>query len=336
MTRLLLVLLVMAGLQGCAARGVIGLAPGGAVPGGDLRAVFLATNRTVGDGRLADQDFGAARDATLRFARMDISIPPGHAPGRIEWPGRATPDPARHFVTRTRQGYASQARFLSAIDAAMPRGRNEVVLFVHGYNVNNAEAVYRLAQIAHDYEADLPVVAYSWPSAGDPRGYVYDRDSVIFSRDGLEQLLAGLTANNRRVLIVAHSMGSQLVMEVLRQMSIAGRDAVLRNLSGVALISPDIDEDVFLQQARRIRPFPQPFMVMVSSRDRVLDVSAFLTGKPTRVGSISDPERLDTVLPVDVIDLSDVEGGDRGGHMTAFTAPAAIARLRELGELRGP
>lgn len=300
-------------------------------PGAVIQPVFIATNRIPADesqGRLFEQRFGETRDPNLRYARLDISIPPGHLPGQIEWPGSKPPDPLEHFVVQRERRYDSGAQFISDLDSVGQGGPREVVLFVHGYNVNNAEAAYRLAQIAHDFDARLPVIAYSWPSAGSPRGYVYDRDSVIFSRDGLEQLLTSLTAQ-RRVLIVAHSMGSQLVMETLRQMSISGKGSVLSRLSGVALISPDIDEDVFIQQARRISPFPEPFMLMVSSNDRILNVSAFITGKPNRLGSIQNPERLKG-LPVDVIDLSNIEGGDMIGHSTAFTAPAAITLLRDL------
>ncbi|KUF08886.1 alpha/beta hydrolase [Pseudoponticoccus marisrubri] len=319
-------------LAACAARGALDLVPGATAPGAAVQTVFVASNRkpaAQGTFGLFDQDFGETRDATLRFARVDISIPPVHRAGVIEWPHSEPPDAENHFVARKEKRYDGATGFLRDLDRAAPRGAQEVLLFVHGFNVNNAEAVYRLAQIAHDFDAQIPAVAYSWPSAGSPRGYAYDRDSVIFSRDGLESLLTELTGQGRRVLIVAHSMGSQLVMEVLRQMSISGQGHILRQVSGVALISPDIDEDVFRRQASRIAPFPQPFMLMVSSRDRALNLSAYLTGKPSRLGSIRDPERLSD-LPVEVIDLSNIRGGDRSGHSTAFTAPAAIEILRDL------
>ena len=183
----------------------------------------------------------------------------------------------------------------------------------------------------HHYQAPVPVLAYSWASAGSPQGYVYDRDSVIFSRDGLEDLLASLAAEGWQITVIAHSMGSQLVMETLRQISIAGRRGVLDNIEAVALISPDIDADVFVQQARRIKPFPQPFVMMVSAHDRALGLSAWLTGTPARLGAIRSSDRLGG-LPVEIIDLSAVEGGDTAGHATAFTAPAAIRMLRKLAQ----
>ncbi|WP_186009214.1 alpha/beta hydrolase [Tropicibacter naphthalenivorans] len=318
-------------LSACAPRGAVLLLRDVPLGAESVRSVFIATNRhpaRENEDAMFRQQFGQTRDPALRFARIDISIPPAHVPGKIEWP-RQAPDPARHFLARGEARYADAAAFLADLNAQGTR--DEVVLFVHGYNVNNAEAVYRLAQIAHDFDAKVPVIAYSWPSAGDARGYVYDRDSVIFSRDGLEDLLVTLTGDGQRVLVVAHSMGSQLVMETLRQLSISGKGQVLGRLSGVALISPDIDSDVFVQQARRIAPFPQPFALVTSAQDHILDLSARLTGKPARLGQIRNTEALDG-LPVDLIDLSEIEGGDRGGHSTAFTAPAAISLLRSLDQ----
>ena len=332
MTRIVFLFCLTMTLVACAPRGVITLIAD-TVPqasGTTLQTVFIASNRHMESDDpddFGDQSFGEVRAPVMRYGQLDISIPPIHVEGQIEWPGHAAPDPELHFVARSGQRFADQTAFLKALPR--PKGRPDVVLFVHGFNVNNAEAIYRLAQIAHDYETQSPVISFSWPSAGDARGYVYDRDSVIFARDDLEMLLTGLSDADRSVLVVAHSMGSQLVMETLRQLSISGKGRVLNNLSGVALISPDIDEDVFVRQAMRITPFPQPFTVIVSRNDKALSLSALLTGTPTRLGTLDDPGRL-AGLPIEIIDLSDVEGGDRSGHSTAFTAPAAIRLLRDL------
>lgn len=334
MTRAIFVLFLSVNLVlvGCGPRGFITLVPTAKTDAVEatVQTVFIATDRRIegtGPDGLIEQRFGEARDPHLRFGRIDISVPPVHVPGQIEWPGNRPPDPELHFVARAGTRYANEHAFFRDI----PRGdTGTVVLFVHGFNVNNAEAIYRLAQIAHDYKTETPVVSFSWPSAGDARGYVYDRDSVIFARDDLETLLVGLARDGRRTVILAHSMGGQLVMETLRQMSISGKGDALRPIDGVALISPDIDEDVFLRQAKRITPFPQPFMLMVSKRDKALGLAALITGKPSRLGSIEDPSRLEG-LPIEIIDLSDIEGGDRAGHSTAFTAPAAIRLLQDLG-----
>lgn len=328
MTRLLITVFFVAIVTGCAPRGAVQLVadPVPAAAEATVQPVFVASNRMA----LVENgvQFGPARSDRTHFARLDISIPPVHVPGRIEWPESQPADPMQHFVVTSAARYGTQSAFLNAL-SDQPGGRDEVILFVHGYNVNHAEAAYRLAQIAHDFEATVPVISFSWPSEGHPRGYVYDRDSVIYSRDALENLLLDLTGSGRKVLLVAHSMGSQLVVETLRQMSIGGRGAALRHLSGVALISPDIDPEVFVRQARRIKPFPQPFMLAVSARDRVLGLSAWLAGQPRRLGAITSGDGLEG-LPVQIVDLTPFTGLRAGGHDAAFTAPRAIALLRGL------
>lgn len=308
-------------LAACGPRGVFSLQRD--VDAGQVQQVFIASNRAA----LIENgvQFTAKRAQKLRFARVDVSIPPTHEEGRIEWPGEATPDAAKHFVLSNAWAIPDLSALLGALDRAQG-AQDEVLVFVHGYNTTHPEAIYRLAQIAHDFDPGVPVIAFSWPSGGDPRGYVYDRDSVIHSRDALEDLLLALTPG-RKVMVVAHSMGSQLTMEALRQISIGGKGAALRRLSGVALISPDIDTDVFLRQAQRVRPFPQPFVLMTSARDRILDLSAMLTGQPRRLGAITSSEGLEG-LPILVVDLTDYAEEDSSGHDTAFTAPAAIELLR--------
>lgn len=272
--------------------------------------------------------YGSGRAPETRFSRLDISIPPIHEAGQIEWPKDAAADPARHFALAEAASYRSARGFLRGIDQA-PGGREEAIVFVHGYNVNHAEAAYRVAQIAHDFDAQVPIVSFSWPSEGSPGGYVYDRDSVIYSRDALEGLLLDITRGGRDVLLVAHSMGSQLVMETLRQMSIGGRGGRLGDLAGVALISPDIDPEVFVRQARRITPFPEPFVLVTSSRDRVLGLSAWLSSQPRRLGAITSKDALGG-LPVRIVDITAFTSLRAGGHDAAFTAPQAMAILRKL------
>lgn len=326
-TRILLLLMTLL-LAACEPRGNFRgfLAPTEVNEAGDIQTIFVAANRIplIKDGI----QFGPKRADEMYYSRLDISIPPVHQTGYIEWPGDTEVDPAQHFMLAGAEGYRTFEALQSSINRR-PGGQREVIVFVHGYNVNHAEAAYRLAQIAHDFEATVPVLSFSWPSEGEARGYVYDRDSVIFSRDALENLLMDLTRSGRKVLLVGHSMGSQLIMETLRQMSIGGRGATLRRLSGVALISPDIDPDVFVRQAQRIKPFPEPFLLITSQRDRVLGFSAWVAGQPTRLGAITSDDALGG-LPVQIVDITPFTSLRAGGHDAAFTAPQAIAILRKL------
>jgi len=294
----------------------------------NLQRVHVATERQV---FITNENaFGEARSSEMRFGVAQISIPPNHTRGTIEWP-RGAANPKRHFVTHSAQRYASQQEFTSEVQR-LQSPEDETMIFVHGFNVNNAEAVYRVAQIKNDYGIEGEAVLYSWPSAGHPAGYAYDRDSVFFSRDGLENLVRSLTnAPNRKVFLVAHSMGSQLVMEALRQLSLVGDRTTLSRISAVVLMSPDIDPDVFRRQFARIDPEPERMVIFTNSSDRALNFSGFLTGRKNRLGSITSAKELEG-LPVTVVDLSNITDGDRSNHNVAVTSASAIRFLNGLVE----
>ncbi len=326
MTRFLLILTL---LIACAPRGVVTLEPK-AVRVGQVEKVFIATTRE----QEQDGSFGSHRSEKVSFARYDISIPPNRTLGDINWPPRhGRPDPRKHFLTTDQIVYQTGSPFRSDLRAQLAAKGGEAVIFVHGYNNNFAEGVYRVAQFAHDLELPGAVVHYAWPSAALPLGYVYDRDSALFARDGLESLIHEVSnAGATRILLVAHSMGAGLTMESMRQMAIRGNSRTLDRLSGVILISPDIDVDVFRAQAHSMGKLPQPFIIFGSDRDRFLRISAGLTGQPERLGSLSDVSKV-ADLDVTFLDVSKFAEG--AGHFTFAESPALVLLLSRIGEIEG-
>ncbi len=240
MNRAFLAVFLLA-LLSCSPRGAITYVPEAARVGA-VTPVFIGTTRVLEDGM-----FGSDRSEAMRFARYDISIPPKRTTGEINWPTRlAKPNPKRHFLTTNELLYPAETDFRADLRRDLGKHGNEAVIFVHGYNNNFSEGLYRVAQFAHDLELPGSVVHYAWPSAAKPLGYVYDRDSAMFARDGLERLINEVSAAGaKRILLVAHSMGSSLAMEAMRQASIRGDQATMDRIAGVILISPDLDVDLF-------------------------------------------------------------------------------------------
>ena len=214
--------------------------------------------------------------------------------------------------------------------AARPPGERRVVVFVHGYNNNFSEGLYRQAQMVHDFGTPAVAVHYSWPSAADARLYLYDRDSAFFARDGLEELLR-LLARTRaeRIVLVGHSMGGQVVVEALRQMALVGAPEAFGKLYAVVLLSPDVDVDLFRSSVRPLARLDLPWFVFVSSRDRALRMSSFVRGQRDRLGSIADVAEVGD-LDITVIDVSGVDSADPLGHETVATSPVMISLIRGL------
>ena len=312
-------------LAACAPRGEITVMPD-AVTQGTVHPIFVATSRQPVK---STARFSGARSERMSYARFDIAVPPAHLPGEIEWP-QGAPDPAHHFVTTAEARYSADG-FTAALNRALMGkrpGARETVIFVHGFNSNFSEGLYRLAQITHDFGIPGAAVSYSWPSAGNALGYVYDRDSALVSREGLARLFRQVAASRSEgIVVVAHSMGAFLTMEALRELSASRDRRAWRKIDTVILMSPDIDIDVFRAQARQIGTLPQPFFIFTSRRDQALKLSAGLTGQRARLGSVENLAKL-AELDITVIDTTAFGGGDNMHHFTAVTSPAAISVLR--------
>lgn len=329
MSRALIVLAVLF-LVACAPRGVIEV--GAPSPSATVRDVYVARFRQeTGQVRI----FGTRRPGALTFGRLSVSIPPSHEVGRIAWP-RGTPDARTDFVTVGGQFYPDMQSFARAVAASDRSGENETVIHVHGYNTTHGEAVYGAAQVAHDMAVPVPMVVFSWPSAAQAKGYVYDRDSALISRDMLEELIVTFASDpNRKLFLTAHSMGGYLLMETLRQIALSDRVDLSRQINGVALLAPDIDTELFREQVERIGDLPDPFLVVVAEQDRALRFSSGLTGRGVRLGSLTDPEEL-SGLGVTLVDVGTLSDGRRFDHNIASTSPAAIAIFRKLNEVTPP
>lgn len=317
-------------LVGCTDRHRIDWLPDG-MQSPNTRTVFVATNRMPDEATGAP---GFQRDVDLHYARFDVAIPADNPPGEVSRPrGGQRFDPSRHFAVEdtTALSPAEYSRALAREMAQRPAGQRDPVIFVHGFNTTFIEGIYRVAQLDNDLSIPGMLLHYSWPSMGAPLAYAHDRDSVLFARDGLETMIhETLAATPGRLIIVGHSMGGQLVMEVLRQIAIRGDRALLNRVGGVVLISPDLDIEVFRSQAARIGPLPQPFLLVSSQRDRILRLSARLTGQSARLGNLSDAAVIEG-LGVTMVDVSAFSTG--AGHFTLGTSPALIELLGQVGDI---
>jgi esterase/lipase superfamily enzyme len=315
----------------CSPRGTLTMAPQAATVG-EVRSVFVGTTRGMDP---ETGEFSGDRSETDRYARFDISIPPERTSGEITWPKpHLKPNFTTDFLTTAANTYPDPTSFRRDLTAALSSqrpGQREAVVYVHGFNNTFSEGLYRIAQLSHDLEMPGVAVHYSWPSLGKPLAYVYDRDSVLFARDGLQDLLEQVAAAGAdRIVIVGHSMGSALVMEALRQMAIRGGSKVWGRIAGVVLISPDIDVEVFRSQALRIGTLPQPFLIFTSQKDKALALSARLTGQKERLGTLEDVS-LVADLKVTLFEVGAFSTG--AGHFTPGDSPVLIQLLGRLADV---
>ncbi len=214
------------------------------------------------------------------------------------------------------------------LNHSLPKSRR-VMVFVHGFNNTYEDSVYRFAQIVHDSGAEVAPVIFTWPSRGSVFDYNYDKESTNYSRDALETTLRKLAEDPRvkDITVMAHSMGSWLTVEALRQMAIRDK-RVNPKISDVILASPDLDVDVFSQQFRAMGKDHPRFTLFTSRDDRALRASRFISGNVDRLGQIDpsvEPYRSQLEKAgITVIDLTQLKAGDRLNHGKFASSPEVV------------
>ena len=321
-------------VSACAQRGEIRLDPAAAKVGAvqDILVASLREPDPSGPG------FGEGADSGLSFAAFQVSVPPDRLAGTVTFsPANGAPDPATEFLTVGTSRIADEAAFLRRVNAALssyPTGRREVFVFVHGFNTNFAEGLYRQAQMSHDFQSTGVSINFAWPSAGRVTAYATDREATLVARDSLQNLLHSLAGSKaERIVVLGHSMGAMVVMEAMRQIALVDDRAVLAKTDAVVLMAADLDVGVFRAQMQPLAEDEVDVFLFTSSRDTALRLSARLRGSSDRLGTISDTSRV-ADLPVTVVDLSNYRGEeDVLGHFKVATSPALIALFQGLGSV---
>lgn len=294
--------------------------------------IYVATSR--GFSSEPGVVYAGERADETTFAKVSVTVPAVHEAGMIEKaPNPIVADPARYFAADSIGIFPAHDDFKSELARSIKERGGRALVFIHGFNTAFDEAIYRMTQVVHDADYQGSPILFTWASAARTIDYVYDNNSATFARDRLEETLKLVVeAGAERIDIVAHSMGSWLTMETLRQLAIAGDPTLQGRLGDVVLASPDIDVDVFKSQMRRYGKPKKPFYVLTSQRDRALSVSGLIAGNKPRVGDYTYAEDL-AQFGVTVIDVTSVSGGDALNH-TTFAENPALVRLLGQGLLR--
>lgn len=307
----------------------------GPAPQPNQIAIFVASVRNGENGAANEMSHNGTH-----YSLQTISIPPHHKIGQIERPTFGKPDPMHDFVVASRRDLNEQS-FRNGI-ATHISGRigsnRDVLLYVHGFNTSYNEARFRLAQIVQDGRFGGVPVLFTWPSSDSLLGYEAARETAAASRDGLANVLRDLSElpDVGRIHILAHSLGTWLTMEALRERAIAGSPDLHGKLGLVMLAAPDIDLSVFREQLSHVDP--RHISVLVSSKDKALSLSSWLAGDRPRLGALDPHKPSDRAalrrLGVKVYNLAPESTGFIGHGMYA-DVPAVVRSIgMQIGEAR--
>ncbi len=229
---------------------------------------------------------------------------------------------------------AAGEAFARRVDAHFAlSGRDEVFIFVHGYNVNFEYPLLVSKEWQHYLGDQGAFIAFSWPATPARLAYFKDIETAEASVRDLRVLLDFLAARTavERIHLVGYSAGSRLVLRTLQQVALmhAG-GAEAPPLGEVIPIGSDVDPKLFLQVlADGGLSVVERLMVYMSGSDSALSTSSLLLDRRP-LGRSRSPEeappelvaRLAEMESLELIDVSEAENFDAGnGHWYFRASP---------------
>ena len=280
--------------------------------------------------------FSGALDPDFKdfsFGTVSVTIPTQRQPGELNlpswWQFVDQPDPTRYFVLREISETSRETLFKQINETGLSK-ESTLLLFVHGFNVTFADAALRTAQLAHDLQFPGKVMLYSWPSFGSVEEYWKDEDSSRISTPRFRKLLTDLLATKvTRIFIVAHSMGTRIVIPTVPLLVSQGVD--VSKVSELMLAAADFNTIEFKELAAefaKLRARGTHLTIYAASNDFALQTSRKIHSY-RRLGE-SDPS-LSIYTGLDSVDASAAAPMRRAyGHSYVSDSSQVLGDMQDL------
>jgi esterase/lipase superfamily enzyme len=240
---------------------------------------YVTTRRELTNSENCDANsYGFITHVNAHFGTCLVSVPSKRVIGDISVDNRA--DKSVFFQLKGRLNSQEQ-EFYQKLKTSRAE---EILIFVHGFNVNFDEAAIRAAQIKYDLKFPGEVVLYSWPagSEGNFLGQVmvksvYESNftEAKLNRTPFVQFLKTMRTLGKKIHLIVHSMGHQVVLPSLSTLSAEGGKPWISEL---ILNAPDFDRSEFSLYLPGLIGISQRITLYCSPGDNALLASQKING----------------------------------------------------------
>lgn len=261
--------------------------------------------------------FTGQQASAISYGSLEVTIPVGvHKTGQIErhrfWHLLHTDmDPRRYMVLHSEEPL-SEGSFITKLGSDFDESK-ELLVFVHGYNVNFEAAARRAAQLAFDLEFPGRVVLFSWPSIGMFSGYNHDAEQALNSAKYFIDFLRIIEDGPwSRVHLLGHSMGNRLLFEGL-----SDNEWPNSKIGQIIYAAADINVERFKQRFYKFSRKGLRYTSYASRSDKALLISDIIHHFE-RVGR---PQKAPFVMKgMETVDVSNAKSGIVGHGYFAESA----------------
>ena len=228
--------------------------------------------------------------------------------------------------------YGSSAMFNEVQE--LMKASQDVLIFIHGYNVAWEEAVGSALALQEMLNLDsverkkrIVVVLFSWPSDGRALPFVsYKSDRAEAAGSGgavgrgflkLRDFLIRLRRNDSRLCnqefhILCHSMGNYVLQKAVKKLAQhSNGQAMPRIFDHIFMCAPDVNDDVFEKSnaLHRLHEIARNVTVYFNYGDVALHVSDYTKGNPDRLGTAGFARQSCVHSKIHQVDCSEIVTG---------------------------
>lgn len=291
--------------------------------------------------------YRSAEHGPIKYGEIEVWVPSTHVIGNVSkernlfqkiYDAFRGSDKAEDFHLQDPLALSHQ-EFLRRISLGSDTADRAAFVYIHGFATPFEFAAQRTAQIAYDLQPFKGVpIFFSWPSAGEitPIAYNADENMVEISRLDLANFLTEIFNNEdlETVHIIAHSLGTRLVAEALKEIN-ANEPSSLNKLGEIVLAAPDISALSFKQNFHELfAGDPVKTTVYASSSDYALIASDKWHGGATASIRLGEMKKGTMIFDgIDTIDITDLDGSF-SGHSVVQQSRAVLSDLYSIFSLR--
>ncbi|HMV41516.1 MAG TPA: alpha/beta hydrolase [Leptospiraceae bacterium] len=267
-----------------------------------VKILFSTNRKTIStDVSCSNNYYSNQVDTSEKLGSCEVVVPAQHDIGSLDQ------DPAgsteKFFKLENHESIGNIDDLVSRVSKnTFP----EIIVFVHGFNVKFEEALLRAAQIKYDLKFSGEVVLFSWPAGADDgvlssllikntyQNNLANAKASIFT---FKSFLSKLASSNKKIHLIVHSMGHQVVLPAVANLNREKNDKILKEM---ILNAPDFDYIEFKGIAENLKKSAERITVYCSPGDNALVASSKVNANK-RLGSCEKYPGLDmiNVNPVD-------------------------------------
>ena len=264
-----------------------------------IKVLFSTLRKTISNEvSCSNKYYSTQLDPSIKFGACEVIVPASHDIGSLDQDESGSSE--KYYKL---ENHKSIAEFEGLRQEISKNSFPEIIVFVHGFNVKFEEAVLRAAQIKYDLKFAGEVILFSWPAGaedgvlnqlfikGTYQNNLTNAKASIFT---FKEFLNNLETTGKKVHLIVHSMGHQVVLPALANLN---KPKLIQEM---ILNAPDFDSSEFRSIAENLKKSAERITVYCSPGDNAL-VASSKVNQNKRVGSCEKYSGIDmiNVNPVD-------------------------------------